>query len=55
MTLENVELVHECYPKHLGMGTANEDKEMEKDGQRGRENMERNKAGTTDRNFEGPN
>ena len=33
MAIENGELMHECFPKHLRMGTArmNEDKETEED------------------------
>ena len=34
MTVENVELMHECFPKHLRMGTARmkEDKDTEEEG-----------------------
>ena len=47
MAIEKVELTHECFPKHLRMGTARmkESKETE-EGKQKRVKMERNKIGT---------
>ena len=45
MTIGNEELMHECFPKHLRMGTARmKDREREKD--KRCVSMERSKAGT---------
>ena len=42
-----MKLMHECFLKHLRMGTARmkEDKDTEEDGKKRRENMEISKAG----------
>ena len=47
MTIGNEELMHECFPKHLRMGTARlkYDREREDDKKRC-VSMERSKAGT---------
>ena len=46
MAMEKVELMHECFPKHLHMGTARmqDDKETEEDNQK-RVKIEINKVG----------
>ena len=45
MTIENEELMHECFPKHLCMGTARMKQDREEDKNRC-VSMERSKAGT---------
>ena len=48
MAIGNGELLHECFPKHLRMGTARmkQDKETEEEGKKGGVSIERSKAGT---------
>ena len=47
MAIEKVELMHECFPKHLCMGTARtKDKEIEKECKQKKMKMERSKVGT---------
>ena len=48
MAIENEELVHECFPKHLRTGTARMkgDNDTEEEGKQKRVNMERSKVGT---------
>ena len=47
MAIENEELVHECFPKHLLTGTARmKDNDTEEEGKQKRVNMERSKVGT---------
>ena len=46
MAIENVKLIHECFPTHLPMGTARmkEDKETDEKGKTRSMSMERSKA-----------
>ena len=48
MAIEKVEFMHECFHKHLCMGTVRkrEDKEKEKEGKQKRVKTERSKVGT---------
>ena len=46
MTIGNEELVHECFPKHLRMGTARMIKDREREEVKRCVSMERSKAGT---------
>ena len=48
MAIGNGELMHECFPKHLRMGTANMkyDKETDEGGKKRGVSMEKSKAGT---------
>ena len=47
MTIANEELMHECFPKHLRMGTARMEKDREREEDKKRcVSMERSKAGT---------
>ena len=48
MAIGNEELMHECFPKHLHMGTARmkQDKERDEGGKKIGVSMERSKAGT---------
>ena len=48
MAIGNGELMHECFPKHLRMGTARikQDKETDEDGKKRGVRMERGKADT---------
>ena len=47
MAIGNGELMHECFPKHLRMGTARMklDEETEEEGKKRGVSMERSKAG----------
>ena len=51
MVIGNGELMHECFPKHLRMGTARMkyDKETDEDGKTRGVSMERSRAGTKKR------
>ena len=51
MAIENGELMHECFPKHLRMGTARtkRDKETDEDGKKRGVSMEKAKRGTNKR------
>ena len=48
MAIGNGELMHECFPKHSGMGTARMkyDKETDEEGNKRDMSMERSNAGT---------
>ena len=48
MDIGNGELMHECFPKHLRMGTARmkKDKETDEEGKKRGVSMEKSKAGT---------
>ena len=47
MAIGNLELMHECFPKHLRMGTARMKYDRERDEDKKRcVSMERSKAGT---------
>ena len=48
MAIENVELMHECFPKHFRMGTARikEHNETDEDGKQKRVKMESRKVDT---------
>ena len=47
MAIGNGELMHECFPKHLRMGTARtkQDKETDEGGKKRGVSMEKSKAG----------
>ena len=51
MAIGNGELMHECFPKHLRMGTSRmkEDKETDEGGRKRGVSMEKSKAGTTEK------
>ena len=51
MAIGNGELMHECFPKHLRMGTARmkQDKETDEGGKKRGVSMEKSKAGTKKR------
>ena len=55
MALESGELMHECFLKHLRMGTARMklDKETDEEGKKRGLSMERSKAGTKKRSPDG--
>ena len=48
----NGELMHECYPKHSRMGTARMKSDTDEGKKRG-VNLEKSKAGTTERSTDG--
>ena len=48
MATENDELMHECFPKHLRMGTARM-KETDEEGKKMGVNTKRSKAGTKEK------
>ena len=52
MAIGNVELMNECFPKHLFMGTKKNEikkKDAKEESRKRRVNMERNKKGTKEK------
>ena len=55
MAIGNVELMHECFPKHSLMGKAKKNKETDEEGKKKGVNVERRKAGKKEKSPDGLN